>query len=432
MKKSWMITAALLAICLTATGCFEMETEVKLLPDGSGFVSVWVKMTERLATIGAAAQGSTLAREKRSALARLDRLFYERDGIQLVERVIEPQGDSLVLRYRYAFDSPEKLNAFWAHPENREQELTIQGGKLTFVPLGEGCGARYEAAVALDRAPMNQVFQLADDIVGQASPEAREAVVEEYLKGRFRLRVVLPGKPGATDATMTDTTGRPMWETTLLALYRRGLTAKANSQITCEDTAPRPTAADETPPAPTITLSAGPRPTVTDVMTVLGNLGDLVTLEIDATVAKKSTLELRYAIDSRVAPQIEALLLMVIGTLPTLAEDWSWSAARGEQGRLIVAIKTKEALRLDKTGSPTLFAGRDGPDTVFRLRLPALTAGAGRPPEVIGPVVIRASVKMPKDVRQSNATEIEGDTARWVLTARDLAGPVVLEAISEN
>ena len=40
--------------------------------DGSGFVTVWVRMQTRQASIGAALQGSSLAEEKRAVLARLD------------------------------------------------------------------------------------------------------------------------------------------------------------------------------------------------------------------------------------------------------------------------------------------------------------------------------------------------------------------------
>jgi hypothetical protein len=43
-------------------------------------------------------------------------------------------------------------------------------------------------------------------------------------------------------------------------------------------------------------------------------------------------------------------------------------------------------------------------------------------------VIVRVKVKMPADVRQSNATLVEKNEAHWLLTARDLQQPLVLEA----
>ena len=85
-------------------------------------------------------------------------------------------------------------------------------------------------------------------------------------------------------------------------------------------------------------------------------------------------------------------------------------------------------MRLDKTGSASFFAGADGDQTTFRMKLPPLASAASLPPEAAGPVMIRVKVKMPKPIRLSNATLTHDDTARWMLTARDLTQPLVLEA----
>ncbi|MDP8225745.1 MAG: hypothetical protein P9L99_20460 [Candidatus Lernaella stagnicola] len=422
----------LIALMLATTGCFDMESEVKVLVDGSGFVTVWVRMPERTAIIGAASMGSTLTREKAAVLNRLDKVFYEREGVELLERVILTQGDHLVLRYRYSFDTPRDLNRFWVQPENAEQDVTLKNGRLAFATTGEGCGTRYETALALPPVTFESMNRVADDILGQQSPEARRALIEEYYKGRFRLRLVVPGKVVASDAPQVDTGGNPMWESNVLELYRNGLTAKATSHVDCGDEAPRTPAADETPPLPAPTLTEGVKPTIPDVLAVLGQWGDLLSLELDATVGRRSSLAVAYRIDSRVDSAVESLLLTVIGTLPTIAGDWDWSRARDQKGRLVLTLRTKKPLRLDKTGSSMLFAGTDGGLYVFRLKLPALVPAGTQVPEHVGPVMLRVSVKMPGEIRRTNATFLEDGTARWVLTARDLRGPVTLEAISEK
>ncbi len=422
----------LVALTLAATGCFDMETEVKVLPDGSGFVTVWIRMPTRTATVGAAAMGSSLARERGAVLSRLDKVFYKRDGVRLVERVVFQEGDHYLLRYRYVFDSPRQLNAFWAQPENREQDVTLQNGVLSFAATGAHCQARFDAALVLPAISFDQVYALAENVLGPQSPEARTALIQEYYKGRFRLRLVVPGRVVATNADQVDTAGNPMWQTRLLDLYQNGLSAKAASRADCGDNAPRAPAPEETPPTPTIPLTEGPKPTIPDVLGVLANLGDLVRMDIDAEVGRKSTLAISYRIDRRVDTAVENLLLAVLGTLPTLFEDWTWQNSRDAKGRLTITIRTRKALRLDKTGSPFLFAGPDGGKMTFRLKFPALTADQTRVPDGVGPVMVQVRVKMPGQIRRSNATLLEGKEARWLLTARDLTGPVTLEAIADD
>lgn len=421
--------AVVALLAFSAAGCFDFEAEVKVLPDGSGFVTVWVQLPTRIATIAAAAEGLTLARQKRSILARLDKIFYERPGVKLVERVTLTEAGNEILRYRYAFDDVASLNAFWSQPENREQDVTLQGGTLALQTAGEGCGARFDVKLALPAIPLEDLNRLADNVLGVQAPEARASLIEEYYKGRFRLRVVLPGQVVATDADKTDTGGHPLWDRTLFDLYRRGLAANVSTHVVCGPDTPRAPAPDETPPLPTVALSEGPKPAIGDVVAALANLGDLVTLEIDAEVDKKSKLTIVYRIDPRVDQPVENLLLTVLATVPTLARDWESSTGRDEQGRRLITLRTKDALRLDKTGSGTLFAGRDGRQVTFRLKLPALAAGGTAVPEAVGPVLVRLHVKMPREIERTNATMVEGTTATWALTARDLREPVVLEAI---
>lgn len=422
----------LLAVALTASGCFDVDTEVKVLPDGSGFVTVWVRMTTRLAAIGTAARGSSLAAEKVALLRRLDEIFYEREGVRLVDRNIVEEADSQVLRYRYSFDDAAALNRFWADAENAKQDVTISGAKLNLVRTGADCGASFDATVSFAPRPLEQILEIGTAVFGKQTPETKAQLAEEYYKGRFRLRLVLPGQTAGADADQVDTAGRPIWQKSLYELLRTGLVAKAASRLDCDGNTARPAAADESFPAPAETISDGPRPTMAEVLEALNGLGDLVTMEIRADVDKKSSLRLTYRIDSRVDQPVQNLLLALLAPLPTLAEDWEWQSSRDKDGFLRLTLRTKKPLRLDQTGSGFLFAGRDGNHFTFRLKLPPLVlARAARGPDDPGPVMVKVRVKMPRRIAQANATFVEGQSARWVLTQRDLVEPVVLEAISE-
>jgi len=418
-----------LALALTLAGCFDVEAEIKLLADGSGFVSVWVRMPTRIATIGAGLQGSSLTAQKQSVLQRLDRVFEDVQGVRLVERTIVAEGEMQTLRYRYAFDSAADLNQFWADPENAKQDTTISGAQLTFHAAGKDCAATYQAEAVFPARPETQITAIGATLFGPSAADVRAQLAEEYYKGRFRLRLALPGQASAADADQADAAGFPIWQRRLIDLLRHGLAAKASSRVVCDERGARQPAADESFPAPAIALSEGPKPTINDVLASLQSLGDLATMEIDAEVGKKSSLRITYHLDPRVDQALANLLYLVLGAAPTLAQDWEISAAREANGQLAFTMKTRQPLRLDKTGSPSFFAGPDGDQTTFRMRLPPLTNAASLPPEASGPVMIRVKVKMPKPIRLTNATLTHDDTARWMLTARDLTKPIVLEAM---
>lgn len=432
MKNHLPVFLLVLAIGLSAAGCFELEAEIKMLSDGSGFVTVWARMPTRIAAIGASLQDSTLAAEQQSILTQLDQRFFEREGIRLVERLFLTEEDKLVLRYRYAFDSAKELNAFWAESENGHLDVLLYKIKLDWQQTGEDCGAQYRAELTFQPRTAEEMIRFEDSQLGAQSADINRMMIEEYYSGAFRLRLVLPGKITGADAETFDTGGYPIWRAQMLELYVNGLTAKAAAQVICPDGAARQPAKEESPPEPSQPLSEGPKPSLAEVARVLDNLGDLLRLEIDADVGEKSTLEIRYRIDGRLDPSLAGWLQLPVATFPTLAADWQWTETRDKDGRLVYRLQSRKPLRLHQTGSPYLFAGPDNDQMVFRLKLPALVSGRLLTPEAIGPVVVRAQVKMTGPIKRSNATYVENGMATWILTARDVAQPIVLEAICDR
>jgi len=422
-------------LCLAAllcTGCFEQEVEVNMFTDGSGVVTVWTRVPTRLAIISAGMSGSSLQGERANVLVRLDELFAERPGLTLVERLVLTEGDQQVLRYRYAFDDAAKLNAFWADEENAKQVVSIYGAKLAWQQTGEGCDSTYQVEVSFAPRPPEQITDVAEQAFADQPEEVKRSLVEEYYKGRFHLRLVLPGQLTANDAEHVDTAGHPVWQMNLLRLYQQGLTAKAASRLVCSSDEVRQQDPEENYPEPAEPLTAGPAPNIADALRVLGHLGDLVTMEIKLDVNKRSSLQYTYRMDPRVERQIQSLVMLQLILLPGLAKDWETKTARDASGRLLLTVKTKKPMRLDSTESPFIFAGPDGERFTFRLRLPQLIFDAEQPPEAVGPVVLRVEIKMPNDVETGNATTLQGDTAIWLLTKRDLMQPVTLEAFCEN
>lgn len=418
---------------LLCAGCFDLEAEVKILEDGSGFVTVWARVPTRIAVIGTAMGNQSLADARRDLLLNLDELFAERDGIQLVERLTFTEADQEVLRYRYAFDSARQLNEFWAVAQNRDQDVTLRNAQLTVTKTGDDNQARYEAKLVFPAQPATEIYALTGTIFANQPLHVRKQVVEEYYKGGFRLRLALPGKIGATDASQVDTGDYPIWQTRLLDLYLYGLTASATSTVQATPGEPaRPTEADESFPAPSTPLTAGPHATIGDMWRALDSLGDLVRLEIEVDVAKRSRMTVTYRVDQRIDRPLESLLTLPLVTLPTVAPDWTVETQRDERGRLLYRLSTKEPLRLDKTESPHLFAGRESDRYVFRMNLPQLTFAEHRPPEAAGTVAVKVIVTMPHDIHTGNATVINGNKAEWTLTTRDLLVPLTLEAICDK
>lgn len=430
MRQKTNICILVALAALLCSGCFDLESEIKVLPDGSGFVTVWARVSTRLASINSGLEGLDLEQSKKNVVANLDRIFTDQEGIELVERVVYQDGEESVLRYRYLFENTKALNRFWSQPENAVQAITLYRAKASLVATGSGCQARYEFKIAFHARPENQIYDLRGTAFADQPIAVQRHLVDEYYKGRFRLRIVLPGRPDQEEADLLDLAGHPIWETNILGLYRDGLEAQARSHAECDDDGQaRPLQQNESYPQPSIPLSEGPRPGINDVLFSLNSLDELVTIEIEMEVARRSSMQITYRIDPRVAAPVKSMLTLQLATMPTVSSDWEMTTGRDESGRFVLRLKTKRPLRLDNTDSPFLYAGSDGEQCIFRLRLPQLSFDLNRPPEVPGRVLLKVKVTMPTDVHTSNATFVHGETAEWLLTTRDLSVPVILEAI---
>ena len=420
-----------LILTLFATGCFDLEAEIKMLDDGSGFVTVWARMPTRMAMIASILMGSDLERESTRVLTGLDDVFAEQPGLRLAERTIFSSGTDHILRYRYSFDNVQLLDQFWAAEENQRQDITLHDLKAVFNKIGNDCNAKYHLEVAFAPIPPNRIYELGTRIFADQPERIRRQLFEEYYKGAFRLRLVLPGQNAGSDAPLVDVAGYPVWQTTMIDLYRLGLSAKTDSEVQCHGGTARFSGADEKIPVPAEPITAGPLATMPDVSQSLNNLGYLISLDMNIVAGKKSTMQITYRIDQRIDQPTRSFLLLPFATMPSLAQDWESAVSRDPAGNTLFRIQTKHPLRLDETGSSFLYAGKDQGRFIFRMNLPQLIFLTHPAPEAVGPVVIKIHLQMPATIKGGNATMLNGDKAEWILTMRDLRAPLILEAFCD-
>ncbi len=423
---------ALLAFCvLLLSGCFDVETEVNIMRDGSGFVTVWMRIPERALALFMALNGISLEVEQARVVQLIDQMFVNQSGVRLVERYYFREGENQVLRYRYLFETTDALNTFWS-TKITDVPWALHNAKISWNHTGQDCDARYTAMVEITPRPQSEIYDFAGSEMADQPVGLRRMFAEEMLKGDFRLRVVLPGVNFGTDPTFIDAGGYPIWQTSMFGLFQDGLQARTTSRMDCAAEGARAPQPGESYPMPTTSMTVGPHAAMGEVLRVLGDLGQLVRLDINVTVHRRSEMSLTYRLDPRVSETMRSLLTLPFVTMPTLAQDWDVSTTEIPNGPVLFQIKTKRPLRLDETASPFVFAGFDGDRYVFRMKMPKLSFATDRPPEAPGRVVLKARVKMPGPIRASNATVVRDETAEWVLTERDLTQPITLEAICDD
>ena len=58
-------------ICFGLSGCYDLETEIHVLPDGSGFFTAWVRVDRKDALLATAIGGQSLGEEIDAAVENL-------------------------------------------------------------------------------------------------------------------------------------------------------------------------------------------------------------------------------------------------------------------------------------------------------------------------------------------------------------------------
>ncbi len=435
LKKRDMVTimirklliASILAGSLAAAGCLEWETEVRILPDGSGIFSTWITGNRLDAALTANILQKDVQAEVERMASMLKSASEDIDGVEFLDDALYDEGEKLVFRYRYVFDNVGALNKFWRSPAAKQIPYLLAGATLDFKSGGGLCG-NYGASMKIDvRNPDHLLWPAMEDF-GRLEETTYRQVLDKLYSGDFRLRLVLPGTMKAGDAKIFDLRSVPLYQMTINDLFAKGMKADALSVLPCK----KDGGENETPEQNDRSLSLGPAPTFTDVAFVAKSLPRYfhVSVQFEQAGRHKADVTIEIEVKRPAAKAAEFIMPLFFSILPSSVKDMDLSAEKDDQGNFKYIMRSKKAIDFYKVKSPVVFLGRDKGRDVFRMHLPAFAfdfdPSEGREVELL-----RVVVKMNHDVAITNATLMDGDKAVWRLTDRMLSRKIVLEALSK-
>ncbi len=409
-------------LAATTVGCFDLETEIRLLSDGSGIVTSWVRIDKRDAAIATELAGSGLDEEIASALAQLRAASTGIDGLDPLDESVYEEAGRIVLRYRLVFDRLDALNKFWASEAVQALPYVVSSSTLAMKAPGGLCGEFFSEFVGAKRDTA-RVIRLDDPALAELGEAARNQLVERLLSGRFRLRLTVPGVTTTHNASLTDVDGFAVYDTTMLDFIRNGLTARVKSRVECgqspESLEPRD-------------VTVGPAPDPGEVAEVLRVLPSLAQLSVEFTQVSRSEANVRVRIESTLeaGEALQTYLPILLACFPNATAGMTMESTRTPDGRIRFEFATKEPVNFRKTPNSLVFMGRDGAIDVFRMNLPASVYAQRSAEGERSRRILTVKVTMPSKIEKTNATEQAEQTAVWVITDKMLNNPVTLEAVS--
>jgi hypothetical protein len=420
----------LLFLAVTATGCFDLETEVRFLEDGSGFVTQWVRIDTADVTVAAAIQGSTVQMEIASTIAALDSMFETADGVALLDREVYSEADRTVLRYRYMFENSDSLGRYLNNSALDRQLIVPYGGGFKFRSTPAKCGGTYDLDFSFRPRSEEAISEFGHRDIDALSAEDKEAVIRKFYSGKMSLRIVLPGKTTSHSAEALEPTGFPVFRTTVLDLFRTGLKGHVRSRVACDTTEQSTPDAANTPAVP---ITFGYVPSPEEIARVARNLGHFGQMAIEFNCLSRGRVEITvtYLLSEPIRGPFEFYFPLLFAAFPLMEAEYDTKLELVGDGRYRYRFTSKKPVNLAKLGSRNIFYGRDKGSHVFRLNLPPMKFGAARPEGAASPVMLRVRVTLPKNIRVSNALDINENTATWALTDKMLENKITIEALSE-
>ncbi|MBZ0273396.1 hypothetical protein K8I61_15260 [bacterium] len=416
------LSIAIILVALATGGCFDLETEIRILPDGSGFLTGWVRMDRRDAILATAVGGRGLAAETASAASALAEAAGAADGVDLIDHSFYEEADRAVFRYRLVFDNPKALNDFLNGDAAREMPLLPAAAKLEMT--GARCG---DFSVHLNLAQRDPRKMVEPDPTALSNLDAAtfDLLVEKMFSGSMRLRVAPPGKVRSSNAPMTDAQGLPVYEKRLHGVLTSGLYAQVESALDCETMTPG------VEPAEGVTV--GPAATADEVVRVMRSLPHFAQahLVLTQTDAKHARWGVRVDAKSATKEAVEFYLPLIFALFPGAATQMEWTAAKAAGDTYRYEFFAKEPLDFSKFANPFVYVGKDGGKNVFRMRLPKFPHISTLPPDAPSHRVLSVEVTLVDPILQTNADTHEENKAAWRITDQMLREPIVLEAITE-
>ena len=421
----------MLACLLVCSGCFELETEVHFLEDGSGFVTQWVRVDAADASVVAAMSGISLETYKQSVLGDLESLFIDQKQVQLLDRGYVYEPGKLVLRYRFLFHTTQGLNDFLNAPEVGDPLIMPTRGTFTFREQKQGCGGSYHLSFTFLPRPIEIIAHFDAPEIDNLPQAEKDLVIGKFYSGEMRMRVVMPGKTMSHNAIATDGVGNAIYKTSVLQFYRRGLNGQVRSQIKCKDGVPQP-GLDPTKTGVPITL--GYVPSGDELVRTLGALSAYmdVLLEFDCTKHDTLTLTATFRTKAPFQGPFEFYFPMMFVAFPVIESQYNITTAAPEPGVYQYRFQSKEPIDPVKLGSRYIYYAKQKNYYAFRMKLPKMEFMPPMPEGTESNVLFSVKVMLPDKVRMTNATEVSDKTAVWRITDRMLReNPITLEVLSE-
>lgn len=417
-------------VLIFGTGCFELETEVRFFEDGSGFVTQWARFDLSDVAVASVMMGSTVEGETASVLRNLEDLFLDVQGVSLVDHEVQNETNKIVLRYRFAFENVKSLNAFLADPALDDQLLVPAKGAFTFIAQPRECGGDYQTSFQFSPRPYEAIATFHYREIDNLPAEQKALVIEKFLSGKMRFRVVMPGKAKAHDANVTDGAGFPVYETRVFDLFTKGLKGSCRFSVPCEkgkeeqaplpDDLPMPVTFGYTPTADELNRTARALPNFLDVL-----------LEYDCHKFGGVKIAITFLVKAPLHGPFEFYFPILFLGFPAMETDYNVTMKQVDDDLYRYRFESKKKIKLKGKGSHYAFFGRNFSHYSFRMNLPKLNFAPSSPQGTVARTLLRVKATLPAKILRSNATQVKENEAVWVITDRMMENKITIEAVTE-
>jgi len=379
MKQNYRLLIMVILIVLLLSGCFDLETEVRFLDDGSGFVTQWVRMD--IADVAAAAvlSGTTVEQWSAEVISGIDNAFFDRTKVELLDRVTYTSAGKLVLRYRFVFHSAAGLNEFLADPDLFQQLVFPAGGHFRFSKTKDKAGCSNDFIVDFLFPPRGEqnISKLGYSDIDRLSADEKEPIIRKFYSGKMNFRIALPGKTQSHSAKLLDVGGYPVFKTNVLGFFRNGLKGKVASREKCNnESLGKSPETGKTVDKP-VPITIGPTPDSFELQKVAKGLPHFLNIlyQFDCNSKGGVIITAVFFVTEPLRGPFEFYFPLLFGAFPHMEAEYDLELGKVEPNLFKYTFKTKKPIKFSKLKSHYLFYGKEKGNYVFRMNLPKLKFG---------------------------------------------------------
>jgi len=382
-------------------------------------------------TAAAAFNQTTVSDWSAQALSGIDYTFKEAKNVQLIDKKVFNEPGKVVLRYRFIFDSAAALSSFLAQPFLEEQFVYPAKGAFTFNVKGDSCGAVYSSTFTFTRRSESLISKLGNPELDALVDSKKEHLIRKLYSGSFKLRMVLPGKTAAHDAEFQDVRKNPIYQTSVLTLFRKGLKGGVRSVGVCEKGQPVITSDPAQMPEP---ITIGSLPTIDELNRTANSLANFVDIlmEFDCDKWERVKIAVTFQVKQPLKGPFEFYFPLLFPAFPMIETGYNMTSSKVSDDLYSYRFELKKKIRIKTLKSKFIFFGRQWDYFAFRISLPKMTFFKEPTMGRASTVLLRIKATLPGEIKTSNATELSGNTAVWTITDKTLAeNKVLLEAMTK-